>query len=155
MSNSLPLSRRSPQIRCAEYLRQAFVEERLELRQMLRHEPGRGRGRRWAPRVAWALRLASHLPEHPLEVGLDEAPGPHVLGLLLAPDDLGLLEARQLLQQRLRRERIELLDPEQVDVVDPTLLALVVEIIIDLAGAEYDAADLVVLRKLDLLTFVR
>src|SRR5579871_4306167 len=149
------MSRRRLRCVASNISRQAFVEERPELRQVLRHEPGRGRGRRRAPRVAWALRLAAHLPEHPLEIGLNEAPGPHVLGLLLAPDDLGLLEARQLLQQRLRGERIELLDPQQVDVVDPTLLALVVEIIIDLAGAEYDAADLVVLRKLDLLTFVR
>jgi hypothetical protein len=36
------------------------------------------------------------LLQHPFEIGLDEGPGAHVLGLFLAPDDIGLLEARQL-----------------------------------------------------------
>ena len=53
--------------------------------------------------------------------------------------------------QRLDRERIELLDAQQIDVVDAALLALLVEIVIDLAGAQHDAADLVVGDELDLL----
>ena len=53
--------------------------------------------------------------------------------------------------QRLGRERIELLDAQQIDVVDAALLALLVEIVIDLAGAQHDAADLVVGDELDLL----
>ena len=53
--------------------------------------------------------------------------------------------------ERLHRERIELLDAQQVDVVDAALLALLVEVEIDLAGAEHDAADLVVLDELDAL----
>src|SRR5580693_8613046 len=103
---------------------QAFVDEGLDLRQMFRHETGRGRGRGRASGIARALRLAAELAEHPFEIGLDEAPGAHVLGLLLTPDHLRILEARELLQQRLNRERVKLLHPEQVDVVDAALLAL-------------------------------
>ena len=57
------------------------------------------------------------------------------------------LIARQLLDQRLERERIELLDAQQIDVVDAALLALFEEIVIDLAGAQDHAADLVVLAR--------
>ena len=105
--------------------------------------------------VAGALRLAAELAQHPFEIGLDEAPGAHVPGLLLAPDDLGLLEARELLHQRLDRERIELLNSQQVDVVDPALLALIVEVVVDFARADDNAADLIVLGELGLFAFVR
>src|SRR5690348_12082249 len=136
-------------------LGQAFVEKRPELGEMLRHEPGRGRRRGRAPGVAGALRLAADLTQRPFQPRLEEAPCAHVLGLLLAPDDLGLLEARKLLDERFHRYRIELLDPEQVDIVHAALLALVVKIVVDLARAEHDAADLVVLDELDLLTLMR
>src|SRR3984957_17605607 len=129
---------------------QAFVDEGLELRQMFRHETSRGRGRGSPSGVARALRLAAELAEHPFEIGLDEAPGAHVLGLLLTPDDLRFLEAGKLLHQRFDRERIELLHPEEVHVVDPALLALIVEIVVDLARADDNAANLVVLGELDL-----
>ena len=134
---------------------EAFVEERLQLREVLGHQAGRRRRGRRPPGVARALRLAADLRQHPFEIGLDEGPGAHVLRLFLAPHDLGLLEARQLLDQRLQRERIELLDPQQIDVVDAALLALLVEVVIDLARAQDDAADLVVLGELDLLALVR
>src|ERR1700677_4395430 len=134
---------------------QAFVDEGLELRQMFRHETGRGRGRGSAPRIARPLQLAAELAEHPFEIGLDEAPGAHVLGILLTPDDLRCLEARELFHQRLDRERIELLHPEQVDVVDTALLALVVEIVVDLARADDNATDLVVFDELDLFALMR
>src|SRR3984885_12379832 len=134
---------------------QAFVDEGLELRQMFRHETGRGRGRGRASSIARALRLAAELAEHPFEIGLDEAPGTHVLGLLLTPDHLRFLETGELLQQRLNRERIELLHPEEVDVVDTALLALIVEIVVDFARAGDNATDLVVLGKLDLFALMR
>src|ERR1700733_14841111 len=134
---------------------QAFVNEGLELRQVFRHETGRGRGRGGASRIARALRLAAELAEHPFEIGLDEAPGPHVLGLLLTPDHLRCLETGELPHQRLDRERIELLDPQQVDVVDAALLALVIEIVVDLARADDNAADVDVLGELDLFALVR
>src|SRR5580704_8513404 len=134
---------------------QAFVNEGLELRQMFRHETGRSRGRGSASRIARALRLAAELAEHPFEIGLDEAPGPHVLGLLLTPDHLRCLEPGELLQKRLDRERIELLHPEEVDVVDTALLAFIVEIVVDFARADDNATDLVVVGELDLFALVR
>src|ERR1700761_1486070 len=134
---------------------EAIVEESLELGEMLRHEPRRGRRRRRTPGVAGALRLTADLAQHPFEIGLDEAPRAHVLGLLLTPDDLRLLKTGKLLHQRLDRERIELLHPEQVDVVDAALLALIIKIVIDLARADDDAADLIVLGELDLFALVR
>src|SRR6202453_1471407 len=134
---------------------QAFVDEGLELRQMFRHETGRGRGRGSAARIARPLQLAAELAEHPFEIWLDEAPGAHVLGLLLTPDHLRILEAREFLQQRLNRERVKLLHPEQVDVVDTTLLALIVEIVVDFPRADDNAADLVVLREFDLFALMR
>ncbi len=111
---------------------------------------GGGRSRRTAG-IARAARDAADLVEHPFDVGLDEVPAAHVARLLLAPHHLGLLEAAELLHQRLHRERIELLDPQQIDVVDAALLALLVEIEIDLARAQHDAADLAVRHQLDLL----
>ena len=127
--------------------REALVEEGLELGEVLGHQAGRRRRGGRTSGVARALRLAADLAEHPFEIGLDEAPGAHVLRLLLAPDHIGLLEPRKLLDQALQRERIELLDAQKVDVVDAALLALLIEVVIDLARAEDDAADLVVARR--------
>ena len=108
--------------------------------------PGPSRPRPGGPRSA-AASTSVRLAQHPFEIGLDEAPGAHVLGLFLAPDDIGVLEARELVDERLQRERIKLLDAQKVDVVDAALLALLVKVVIDLAGAQHDAADLVVLRR--------
>src|ERR1700722_1181211 len=92
---------------------------------MFRHEAGCGRRRRRASCVAGALRLAADLTRNPFEIGLNEAPGAHVLGLLLTPDDFRILEARKLSQERLGREWIKLLDAQKVDVIDAALFALV------------------------------
>src|SRR5262245_15416763 len=89
--------------------------------------------------------------EHPGEIRFDEAPSTHVLRLLLAPDHLGILEARKLLNQRTGREGIELLHPEQIDIVDPALLALLVEIVIDFAGTKHHSLDLGIGNELDRL----
>ena len=48
--------------------------------------------------------------EHPLDIGLRETPGTHVVGLFLAPHEFRLLEARQDVDQRLVRPRVELFD---------------------------------------------
>src|SRR5690606_676566 len=56
---------------------------------------------------------------------------------------------RKLVDQRLGRERVELLDTQQIDVVDTALLALLVKVVIDLAGAQDDAPDLRILDELD------
>src|SRR6516225_2959184 len=116
---------------------------------MLGGEAGRGgRGRR-TPGIARTARRAADLVEHPFEIGLDEVPGAHVAGLLLAPHHLRLLEAAELLNLGLHRERVELLDPQEIDILDAALLALLVEIEIDLAGAKNDAADFTVWNQLD------
>src|ERR1700722_13197047 len=134
---------------------QALFEERLELGQMFRHEAGRGRRRRGAPCVAGALRFAPKLSQHPFKIRLDEAPGAHVLGLLLTPDDFRVLEAQELLQQRLEREGIQLLDAQKIDIIDPALFALVVKIVVDFTRAYHDAADLFVFCERGLLALVR
>ena len=44
------------------------------------------------------------------------------------------LEARKLVDQSLGRERVELLDTQEIDIVDAAFLALFVKIVVDLAG---------------------
>ena len=118
---------------------------------MFGHEAGRRRGGGGAAHIAGAFGLATNLREHPFEIGLDEGPCAHVLGLFLTPDHIGLLEARHLRDQSLQREGIELLHAKEIDIVQPPLLALFVEVVIDLARAQDDATDLVILHQLDLL----
>ena len=91
--------------------------------------------------------------EHPLKIGLDEAPRSHILRLFLAPHHLGFRKSAELLNQGPRRERVELLDAQEIDVVDVPLLALLVEVVLDLAGAEHHALDLGVGLELDRLAF--
>jgi hypothetical protein len=88
--------------------------------------------------------LGADLVEHPFQKDIDEHPAALVARLLLAPDDLGFLEARQLGHQRLGGERIKLLDAQQVDIVDAALLALVVEIVVDFPRTNDDTPDLCV-----------
>src|SRR5262245_17887207 len=100
---------------------------------MLRHEAGGGRGRYRAPGVTRPRMGGADLVEHPFEARLDEVPCPHVPRLLLAPHDLGRLETGELQNERLGRERVELLDAEQIDIVGAALLTLLIEVIVDLA----------------------
>src|SRR5208337_3755095 len=134
---------------------QAFVEKGLELSEVLRHQAGRGRRCGRTTGVTRSARLASDLAEHPLDIGFDEEPRAHVLRLLLAPHDLRLFEAGQVPHQPLQREWVKLLDTQEIDVVDAPLLALVVEIPVDLAGRDDDSPDLVVADELDLLVLAR
>src|SRR5689334_39700 len=83
-----------------------FIDELLELCQMLRHLPDRGRGRCRAPRVAHGAVLGADLVENPLQENIDEEPSPHIARLFLAPDHFRLFEARELGDQRFRREWI-------------------------------------------------
>ena len=64
---------------------ETLVQERPQLRQVLGHQTGRGRRRGGTAGVARPLRLAADLREHPLEAGLHEGPGPHVLRLPSRP----------------------------------------------------------------------
>ena len=74
-------------------LTKRFVEKSLQLARMLAHQSGRGRRRAWAAGITRALMLGADMVENPFKVGLDEAPSAHILGLLLAPYHLGVLEA--------------------------------------------------------------
>src|SRR4029453_9412434 len=130
-------------------LAKRLFEQGVQLMHMLFHQAGRCRCRARPAGIARALVERADMFEHPFEVRLDEAPGAHVLRLLLAPYHLGVLEAAKLLDQCTRGERIKLLDPEQIDVVEPALVALIVEIVIDLAGADDHAAEGIVGCELD------
>ena len=120
---------------------------------MFRHQTGGGCRRRRASGVARTPVRRVDLVQHPFEIGLDEMPRAHVARLFLTPDHFGAPEASELLHQRLQRHRIELFDPHEVDVVDAALFALLVEVVIDLARAQHNAAYLVVRHQLDLFVW--
>src|SRR5712691_3112646 len=122
-------------------LSQRLVEQRLELLEVQRHLADRGGRRGGASGIGRALVLGAELLEHPFEIRLQERERAHVARLLLAPHELRLLEAAELLHQCLQRHRIELLDAQEIDVVDAALLPLLVEVVVDLARAHHDAAD--------------
>src|SRR5262249_62100576 len=63
----------------------------------------------------------------------------------------GIHETHKLLDHAEGRERINLLKPEQIYIFYPALLALLVEIVINLAGAEHHPPDLGVRNELDRL----
>src|SRR5215813_7020978 len=85
------------------------------------------------------------------DLGAHERPGAHVARLFLAPEDLGLRPRAQLGGQRLGREREELLQSQEADVLDAAPLALLEQVVIDLAGAEDDALDLAVVAQRDVV----
>src|SRR5690606_17682534 len=60
-------------------------------------------------------------------------------------------ETGQLVDQRLGWERIKLFDTQKINIIDATLFALFVKIVIDLARAKDDTADLRILLQLDRL----
>src|SRR3954463_13333220 len=72
--------------------RERLVEKSLQLGLMLGHQAGGRRSRRGAADIAGPGRGRTRVRQHPFEIRLDEGPAPHVLGLLLAPDHLGVLE---------------------------------------------------------------
>src|SRR5579883_2109766 len=112
---------------------ETLVEERLHLSKVLRHQAGSGRRRSRPASIARPLRLAADLRQNPFEIGLDKGPAAHIFRLFLAPEDFGLLEARELAHQGLERERIELLDAQQIHIIRAALLAILVKVVIDLA----------------------
>src|SRR5580700_9181812 len=146
---------RMPGLRRARLVQlpQRLFEKLLELGEMKRHLSDGGRCGGRPAGITGAAMFGADLIEHPFQENIDEHPAAHIAWLLLAPDDLGLFEARQFQHQRLGRERIKLLDAQQIDIVDAALLALLVEIVIDLARRDDDAAHLIVGDELDL--FVR
>src|SRR6185295_3068642 len=123
--------------------RQCIIEKALQLRLMLAGLAGCGRGRGLAAGVAQRTRQAQ-LFHQALDIRRDETPRALILRLFLAPDDLGVGEARQLVGERETCERIDLFQPQDLDAVLATLLTLLDEIVIDLSGAQDDALDLIV-----------
>src|SRR6266851_3555321 len=94
--------------------------------------------------VARPLGLAVEADEHLLDAPLDEAPGAHVLRLLLAPDDIGEAIFADGIGQRLRREGMQLLEPDDGHIPDLALAPRRPKVVIDLAGAQHNAVHLVV-----------
>ena len=99
----------------------------------------------------WPPASARHRPDdgldfqpaqHLFDPPVDEVPGAHVLRLLLAPDDVGVDIRFQHPAQRLCRERIDLLQPHDGDVLDVLRPPFLQQIVIHLAGADHDAAHL-------------
>src|SRR5262249_4527110 len=117
---------------------------------MFRHLPDGGRSRSRTPGIAHGAVLGADMVEHPLQKGVDEEPGTHIAWLFLTPHHLCLLKTRKFGNQRFCREWVKLLETQNIDVIDTALLALIIEIVIDIARADHDAADLVVGDKLDL-----
>src|SRR5690606_16782802 len=85
---------------------QRFVHERFLFSFVLGREAGGGRGRGGASDIDGAGVLGADAVQHPLDIGLDEGPAALVLRLFLAPDDLRILEALQLLDHRHGREGV-------------------------------------------------
>src|SRR5690606_32910909 len=71
--------------------------------------------------IAWALRAHVELRQQVFKATVDEAPCARVPGLLLAPDHVGVRVSPELLGQRADRERIELLEPQDRDILDAAL----------------------------------
>ena len=103
-------------------LSQRVFQERSKLRQMLGHQAGRRRGGSRTARVTDLLVLGVDMRQDPFQVRVDKRPRTHVLRLFLAPDHLRIAETRQFVDERLGRERIELFDTQQIDIVDAALL---------------------------------
>src|SRR5690606_23598242 len=77
-----------------------------------------------------------------LQAWPDEGPGAHVERLLLAPDPLrGVGIAGRDLGDLVGVEGINLLEPDDGGVADLVLAAVVEQVVVDLPGAENEAAD--------------
>ncbi len=73
-----------------------------------------------------------------------EVPGSHVFRLFLYPEEFGGVGvAMKNVGQLPEREGVKLLDANDSDIVAPQFLALVDQVVVDLAGAQQNAADLV------------
>lgn len=116
----------------------------------LRKARGWGRGRP-PPGVAHHRVLLKALSDAADEAWSDIGPRAHVLGLFLAPHNIAWVEAiavvdlavqRQLLVNQVVREGGELLDGDDRHVLQPQLLALSYELVVDLPRAEHEALHL-------------
>ena len=98
-------------------------------------------GRAAAPRAA-DVAQAHARRDGGLDAVAHRAPGAHVGRLFLGPDDLGQAGvARQQLGQLGRRERVELLDARDRDLVGAGALGVALDVVVEAAGAEHEPAD--------------
>src|SRR5689334_6769207 len=107
-------------------------------------EAGGRRGRLGAPGKTRPLGGDIEPGENLLEAPVDKCPGAHILRFLLAPDDLRVAVAPEHLGERVEREWVELLDADQRDTLVTAGGPRLCQIEIDLAGAQHDAAHLVI-----------
>src|SRR5262245_39872157 len=101
----------------------------------------------WARRgiascVLWPSRTTFQPSQYLLDAPVDEGPGAHVLGFLLAPHHISVLIRKQHTAQRVLREGIELLQADDRHVVLLMRATLVQQIVVDLAAADHDATNL-------------
>src|SRR5262245_58520298 len=122
--------------------RERIVEQLGALRLVAVEQTGCGRGRRGPARIARLGVLAPDFDGHLADQVLDVLPRAHVARLLLAPDEVAVAIRLDQFRERVRGERIELLDAQQVDVVRTARLALGHEVVVDLAGAQHELARL-------------
>src|SRR3546814_15592654 len=99
-------------------------------------EAGGGRRRLLPAGIDRPLATVADLGKKGLDLAVDEEPGAHVLGLFLAPHDIRVRILDQLLAQRLPREGLELLDPQDGDLAETALVPPLLQVVIDLAGAQ-------------------
>jgi hypothetical protein len=127
--------------------RQRFVDERVLLLLVLAGEAGRRRGRGRAPDVARPAVLGPMRPSTHSRFGSTKVQAPWFFGSSWHQTISACLKRPSSLVSAERRERVELLEPHQVDVVDAAGVALLEQVVVDLARAHHDAADLVVGRS--------
>ena len=87
------------------------------------------------------------LSKDPFDVGFNEGPCALVFRFFLTPDNFCVFEAFQFLNRRLRWERIELFNAQQVDVIDPTCVAFFEQVVVNLARTHNDPLDLVIFHQ--------
>src|SRR4051812_44651997 len=78
---------------------------------------GRRGGRLDTAGIAGTARLDLSRDDAVFQAPVDEGPGAHVARLFLAPYDIGLSLARQFAGQRCPAERIEVVQPDDLDVL--------------------------------------
>lgn len=86
------------------------------------------------------------------QAGLNEGPGTLVLVLLLAPSNLSVRILLELIDKREEWEGRQLLESQDSDVVLAELLALLNQVVVDLARAEDDFTHFVCFDRLICLT---
>ena len=83
--------------------------------------------------------LAADIAHHRFDAMVDEIPTAHIARLFLTPDNFSIGSFRQHPLKRPVRERINLFQTDDADVIDASLVARRQQIVIDFAGTNHDA----------------